>query len=155
MGSVQQGQQQKKVAQAQAQAAANNAVIAEQNAKDAIVAGQRQEQQNRMEHNQRIGAMRAGAGASGIDVGAGSALDAFGDAALMKEYDTLSIRDQAAQQANAYYQQAADFTTQGNMATAAGKNAAQAGAWGAAESLLSGAGKVAGSWYKYKKRATR
>jgi hypothetical protein len=151
VGSYQQGQQQKKVAQAQAQVAANNAAIAEQNAKDAIVAGQAQEQQNRMEHNQRSGAIRAEAGASGIDVGAGSALDALGDAALMKEYDTLSIRDQAARQANNSYQQAADFTTQGNMATAAGKNAASNGMWGAAGSLMSGAGQVAGSWYKYKK----
>jgi glucan-binding YG repeat protein len=154
VGSMQQGRQQKKAAQAQAQVAANNAAIAEQNAKDAIVAGQQQEQQNRMEHNQRIGAMRAGAGASGIDVGAGSALDAVGDAAMMKEYDTLSIRDQAARQANNSYQQAADFTTQGNMATVAGKNAQSNGMWGAAGSLMSGAGQVAGSWYKMKQNAT-
>ncbi len=145
-----QGRQQKRAAEAQAQVAANNSAIAEQNAKDAIVAGQNQEQQSRMEHNQRTSAMRAQAGASGIDVGGGSALDAIGDATMMKEFDSLMIRDNAARTANNYYQQAADFTTQGNMASVAGKNAASNGTWGAAGSLMSGAGQVAGSWYNYK-----
>jgi hypothetical protein len=151
VGSYKQGQQQKKMAQAQAQIAANNSAIAEQNAKDAIIAGQSQEQQSRMEHNQRAGAMRAQAGASGIDVGVGSALDAVGDATMMKEFDSLSIRDNAARTANNYYQQAADFTTQGNMAGVAGSNAAANGKWGAAGALLSGSSNVADNWYKYKK----
>jgi hypothetical protein len=137
MNSVQQGQQQRKSALAQAQVAANNAAIAEQNAKDAIVDGQRQEQRKRMEHNQRIGALRAQAGASGGDVGSGSALDTFADATMMKEYDSSLLRDQSERAYNTYMQQAAGYASQGSMALEGGNNAARNGLWAGGSSLLS------------------
>lgn len=153
-GSYQQGQQQAAQARYQAQIAANNAQIANQNAKDTEAAGAAEEQRKRIENSQRTSALRAAAGASGVDVGTGSALDSFADATMIGEYDALSVRNNYQRQANAYYQQAANFTNDSALYRQAASNATGNALTGMAGSLLSGAGQVASSWYSFKDSLT-
>jgi hypothetical protein len=147
--SLSQGQQAKKQADFQAQQAANHAAIAEQNARDARAAGQAAEQRQRLETAQHLSAQRAAAGAGGVDVGGGSALDSFADTAMLGEYDALAIRNNAIRQGNGFVQQATDFTNQSSQYKIAGQNALTNGAMSSAGSLLGNGGRVAKSWYDY------
>ena len=89
-----------------AQLAANNQLIAEQNAgieeqraAQAIEAGRVAEEQFRQKGEQLKGAQRAGFAASGVEVDTGSALDVAQDTAELTELDALTIRHNAALQA--------------------------------------------------------
>lgn len=148
-GGIVSAQAQRKAGKAQAAIAEQNAERAERNAKEVVAEGNEKERQSRMQHNQLIGQMRAQQGASGIDVGTGSALDATADADMLKEYDTLTIRNDTTRQANNYYQQAADYRTQGSLAASTANNAATGALFGSAASALNGISSVSGSWYKY------
>lgn len=147
-GAYQDGRQQQAMANYQAQVARNNQQIAEQNAKDAIEAGQANEQRQRLKTAQTIGAMRASAGGSGFDIASDSFLDDFGAAAMTGEIDALNIRNDAQRQANNYWRQAADYGSQAGMHKASGKNAMSNAFMNMGGTLLSGAGGlVDSSWY--------
>ena len=143
------GQQAKAQGNYQAAVARNNAEIATQNAKDTEAAGRAEEQRQRIANSQKLGAIRAEAGASGVDVGYGTALDTAADQTMIGEYDALTTRNNYQRQANSYYQQAANYLNDSSAYSAAASNASTNGALSAGGSLLSGAGKVAGSWYQY------
>lgn len=145
------GQQAKGQATYQSAMARNNADIATQNAKDTEAAGRAEEQRQRIENAQKLGAIRAVAGASGVDVGYGTALDTVADQTMIGEYDALTTRNNYQRQANGYYQQAANFLNDSSSYQTAASNATLNGALSAGGTLLSGAGKVAGSWYDYSK----
>ncbi|MFC7452043.1 hypothetical protein ACFQPI_03030 [Insolitispirillum peregrinum] len=146
-GSIKQGNEQAKQARYQAAVAENNAAIADQNARDAVTAGKAEEQRQRVANSQKLGEMRAQMGASGVDVGMGSALDASADQVMIGEVDGLNTRDGWLRNQNNYLQQANDFRNESAMYGAAAKNAKSNGTWGAAASLLSGMGQVGSSWY--------
>lgn len=145
------GQQAKAQGNYQAQIAKNNAEIAEKNAKDTEAAGRAEEQRQRIANAQKLGEIRAEAGASGVDVGYGTALDTVADQTMIGEYDALTTRNNYQRQANGYYQQAANFLNDSSAYQTAANNATLNGTLSAGGTLLSGAGKVAGSWYDYAK----
>ena len=143
------GQDAKAQGNYQSAVAKNNAAIATQNAKDAEAAGRAEEQRQRIENAQKLGAIRAVAGASGVDVGYGTALDTIADQNMISEYDALTTRNNYQRQANTYYQQAANYLNDSSAYGTAASNASTNGALSTGGSLLSGAGKVANSWYQY------
>ncbi|MEA4838415.1 MAG: hypothetical protein VB101_09040 [Rhodospirillaceae bacterium] len=145
------GQQAKAQGNYQAQIAKNNAEIATQNAKDTEAAGRAEEQRQRIANAQKLGAIRAEAGATGVDVGYGTALDTVADQTMIGEYDALTTRNNSQRQANSYYQQASNFMNDSSSYQTAASNATLNGTLSAGGTLLSGAGKVAGSWYDYAK----
>lgn len=146
-GAVQQGRSEKASREYQAQTARNNAVLAEQNARDATAAGQAEEQRRRMAASRQVGALRAGAGASGFDVGMGSVVDEFAAAEMIGESEALSIRNDFTRKAHAYRSQSADFAADAGAYQTAGRNAAASGWMKAGGALLSGAARVDPSWY--------
>lgn len=83
---------------------------------------------------------RAQLGASGVDVGSGSALSLQEDADLIGEADALRIRSNFADAATAQEDQALITRAQGKAAKKAGQNAFKA-------SLLKAGGTVAAQWY--------
>lgn len=145
-GQYQQSKQQAAQANMQAQIAANNATIAEQNAREAVAAGKAEEQRQRIANNQRLGKMRAQFGASGVDLGTGSALDATADQAMMGEADALTSRNQWQQQENSLLQQANRLRNTSSAYDFSARAAKRNGAWKTGTSLLDGAGWVAGKW---------
>lgn len=153
-GQYQQGKQQAAQAKYQAAMASNNATIAEQNARDVAAAGKAEEQRQRIANSQQMGQLRAQIGASGVDMGSGSALDASADQAMTGEFNALGVRDNWQRQQNNSLQQANDFRSQSALYGTAAKNASSGGLWGAATTLLGGAGSVAGQWYTLNKPPT-
>ena len=121
--------------QYQAQVAANNAQIAQNNAKAALAAGAVEEQNQRLLTEQRIGKVRANAGAAGVDPNFGSPLDLQSDTAKLGELDALTIRNNAARRAYGYQVEGLNQSAQASL-----YNSASYG------SLLSGATSV-GSKY--------
>lgn len=145
-GSLQQGSQNRAMANYQAQVARNNQAIAEQNARDAIQSGKANEQRQRMINSQRTGAMRASAAASGFDVGSESFLDEFAASDMTGEMDALNVRNDYQRQANNYWRQAADFGSQAGQYTAAGRNSTWNSVLDAGSSILGGASLASSAW---------
>ncbi len=102
------GEQQREVAESQAELLDFNADIADQQAQDALVRGQQEEQRFRQGIDGIIGHQRAAAAASNVDVGFGSPLDVQADAAFLGEQDALTIRTNAAREAWGYEVEAFD-----------------------------------------------
>lgn len=151
-GSIKQGNQQAAQARYQAAMAQNNAAIARQNAQDVVTAGKAEEQRQRIANSQQLGELRAGMGASGVDVGIGSALDASADQTMVGEVNALNVRDSWIRNQNNYLQQANDLENQAAMYSSAAKNAKSSGLWGAAGTLLTGAGRVGSGYYSMTKQ---
>lgn len=149
MGAQQQAAAQSAAANYQSQVAANNAIIARQNADAALEAGRAAEQQQRMKSASLIGSMRAAQAANGVSLDSGSVLDVQADAATLGELDALTIRNNAARQAWAYESQASNFTSQSQLDSAQAGWAKQAGMTQSMGSLLGGAASVSNQWATY------
>lgn len=130
---------------AQAQVNRNNAQIAEWQAGDALVRGQRAAAGVRMKANQLKGNQRASMAANGVDLGVGSALNILSDTDYFKDVDAGTTLDNAAKEAWAIRNQAAGYTAEANLMQ--GRSDAENPLFAGATSLLTSAGKVAGSWY--------
>lgn len=102
------GEAQRAVAESQAELIDFNASVADQQAADALARGAQEEQRFRQGINGIIGAQRAAAAGSNVDVGFGSALDVQADAAFLGELDALNIRTNAAREAWGYDVEAYD-----------------------------------------------
>ncbi len=87
------------------------------------------------------GEARAAYGASGISLASGSPLDVLGDIAMFNELDKQTARSNANREAFTYRAQAGNFTAQAKADTATGTNQAIG-------TLLTGAGTVAGDYYR-------
>lgn len=167
-GQVRAGQEQKKLGEAQQRAAESeaalldyNAAIAELQAKDAVERGREEESKFRVGVRGLIGAQRADIGASGTDVGFGSALDVQADAAMLGELDALTIRTNAAREAWGYEVQAVDIReraritrTEGRQLAAAGREAARAAKIGAVGSAFLTGGSLLEARYGFAQRTT-
>ena len=124
--SAAQSQARKKQGAAEETAYVYNAVIAEQQAQDAIARGEQAEGIQRINVKRLIGAQRAAYGAQGVEVDSGSALDVQKDTAAMGELDAIIIRNNAAREAWGYRAQAQDLLYRGRLAkTAASAEAGQ------------------------------
>ena len=145
-GSYESGQATKANDQYQAAVAANNALIAKQNAAWDIQAGETAATNQGLKTRAQIGTEKASQGAAGIDVNSGSAAKVRAGTESMGMLDAMTIRSNAAKQAYSAQVQATNETAQSQLDTAAGKQAGEAGDIGAAGGLLSGVSTV-GSRY--------
>lgn len=129
---------------AQAAAAQNNAVIAQQNARNTRLASDANEEAQRRKSAHDLGTLRAGLLQAGIGTG-GSAADVLGQATGNAELDALNIRYDGSMRAANQENQGLMYTQQAAASRQGASNAQEAGFLGAAASLLSGAGKIAGA----------
>ena len=104
----------------QAQVAANNQNIANQNAALSIQEGQQKEAASRQLTAQRSAKIAADVGASGMDNSFGSAVRLQADTASLGETDALTIRNNAQNQAIGFQNQGAAFGAQANEDQTAG-----------------------------------
>ncbi|EPY03485.1 hypothetical protein [Magnetospirillum fulvum] len=142
-GQMQQGEQQKKMADYQAAVGEQNAKISDRAAQDAEERGRVAEQQQRLKTSQMIGTQRSALASGGVQVDSGSALDVVADSAMLGEMDALTVRQNAEREAYQYRVQAYSSRTQAGMSTLAGNNAASNAAWGAGTTLIGGLGSAA------------
>jgi hypothetical protein len=123
-----------------------NQKIALQNRDYAYATGETQAEKYGMEARHRMGAIRAGEGASGIDIGSGSKLDVQKGQQTVTDIDMAQIRNNAARRAYGYSVEASQDVAQSNLYTAAASDARSAGTIGAIGSLVSGSTSVADKW---------
>lgn len=125
--------------QAEKDAARYNAKMAEYGAQDAQRRGEEEAAAIQRKAASLKSTQRAAQAARGLDVSYGSAAD------LQDETDFFGQMDAATARANAA-QQAWNYRAQGKLARAQGKAAAYQAKLGAAGTLLTGIGQVAGKW---------
>lgn len=143
------GEQQRKASESQAALADYNAKVADLQAQDAIERGAEEEGRFRSTVRLTIGAQRAGIAAGNVDVGFGSAVDVQADAAYLGELDALMKRTNATREAWGYKVQGEDLRKRAEIARkegvyleASGRQAQSASRWGAAGTLIGGAGSL-------------
>lgn len=145
-GALQGGQAQQQMFNYQAGVANLNSQLALQNRDLALATGETEEEKYGMGAAQRAGSIRAGEGASGIDLGSGSKAAVQSSQQLVSDIDLSTIHNNAAQKAYNFQVQSTEDVAQAGAYTAAGSNAAEAGQIKALGSLVSGAGSVASKW---------
>jgi hypothetical protein len=133
----------------QAQIAAQNAQIANQQASQAIINGQTAEQNVRLQGAQVMGSQRASMAANGVDLGQGSANEALTTTKYMTERDALTTKDNALRQAWGYQVQAVNATNEGRMDSYASDSISPG--MSAFTSLLGGASTLSKQYYASKK----
>lgn len=129
----------------QAQVARNNEVVAGENADLATFRGNQEIGMAQQRTAQTIGAQRAAAGASGVDVNSGSPLRAQQDTARIGDVDVQTIRANAQRSAWGFRTQASNFENEGKLDSARGDQAAFA-------SLIGGGSNFADKWSKYRQQ---
>jgi len=147
----QQADAQSAVYSAQAQAAEQNAKIA--NRQQESVADAYAEKQGELRQHMRVaaGQQAAAYGARGLEGGTGSALDVLAGTYEGYQHDTRNL---LSNQRNDVWGKQVDETNYLNQASqnlAAASNASRAGKWGALTTLVSGAATTSAYMDKYKK----
>ena len=136
VSAYQQGKAQQAQAEYQAKVAEDNAKIAQQNASNARQEGIEESRMQRMKTIQAVSSQQASMAANGLDITQGTPLDVIEDTATMGELDALTTQYNAETKAQAYEQQANNFSNQANLDRIAGRNAMQAGKMNALSSGL-------------------
>lgn len=113
VGSIIQGNQQAKAAEA-------NADLARQKEIDALRRGSTEEGQQRTKYQRFIGTQRAAMGASGVALDTGSSGDVLAETAELGERDAQQIRVNAAREAWGYSVERQNFKSQAKQARASG-----------------------------------
>lgn len=132
--------------------AKKNAGIARQQAEDAILRGERTENNVRQKTAQLKGNQIATMAARGLDLGVGSPLDILVGTDYMGERDALLVRDNANKEAWGYEVAAGNYDDNARMLDWRAKQ--QSPVSDAASTLLTGIGTVASSWYSMRNRTT-
>lgn len=131
----------------EASVANNNAALAEYQAQVTAQVGANQQFVSGLKYGQAFGDQRAALAASGVDLGSGSAVEGLATTKYMGKVDQLTIQNNTANQIWAEKTQAQGYTSEAAF-DKAGANSINPVLSGAT-SLLSGAGTVASSWYRY------
>ena len=150
IGSLMKGQAGSQMYGYQAGIAQLNSKIALQNRDYAVTIGETEAQKYGMQARSRMGAIRAGEGASGIDIGSGSKAKVQEGQQTVTGIDLAQIRNNAARKAYGFSVEATQDTAQAGLYTAAGKDAMTAGEIGALGSMVSGTTSVADKWLQGK-----
>lgn len=145
-----QGDAAESAANYQAAVARNNQIIADQYAKTEIQKGQAEEAAKRQETAQRIGAIRAAIGGSGLDPGGETPLRLQSDTARLGEQDAQTIRNNAARAAYGFQVKGMNYAAEASLDEMRGRSAAEGGSLGAWSSIISGAAGVGDKWAKFK-----
>lgn len=130
----------------QAQVAANNSKIAEQNAQYATRAGEVQATNASMKNAAQVGAIRAAAAANNVDVNSGSESDVQASQRETGELNTLTTMNNAMLTAYGYRTQGVNYKAQSQLDTQEADQAQTAGDFAIAGDLASGASSIAGKW---------
>lgn len=131
----------------QADIADTNARIAELGAQSALMAGQRQIAAQTIRAGQLKGAQRVALAANGVDLGVGSAAELQASTEVLKEIDKNTLEANAVRNAWGYRTQGVNAQNEARMARAGASSINPA--MSAGTTLLSSAGSVAESWYRY------
>lgn len=145
-GALRAGGAQSQMLQYQAGIAQLNKQIALQNRDYALATGETEAVRYGMAARSRMGAIRAGEGASGIDIGSGSKAAVQEGQQLVTGIDMDQIRKNAARRAYGFEVEATTDETQAQLYTKASADAASAGRIKALGSLISGSASVADKW---------
>lgn len=135
----------------QAAVAERNAQIARQNAESERLRGGQLAYNQDLKTRQTKGAARAAQGASGADVGSGSATDVQAGIASIGRLDALTILHNSELKARGYEVEALNFDSESEFAKMKGKSAREAALWSAAGSIVGGAAGVSDKWMSYKR----
>jgi hypothetical protein len=146
VGAYEQGQAQNAALKYQAQVAANNAQIAAEQTRLASAKGEQEATQQGLLNRERQGQIVAGMAANGVDVNTGSAANVRSSQDILGMQDVQTKRENAAIEGYGYRSQGMQYTAQSALDLFGGKQAATAGTFGAATSLLGG---VASAGDKY------
>lgn len=133
----------------QATVADTNAGLADAQARDAIARGQVTEFNSTLKARQLKGQQVASMAASGLDLSTGSPLSVLTDTDVMSASDAAVIRRNALKEAYGFDIQAANYRD--NASLLKYRSDMESPGKAAATSLLTGAGKVAASWYNTRK----
>jgi hypothetical protein len=121
-----------------------NAALLDMQAKDAELRGEHDANMNRLRTRLLIGKQRTGFAASGVDVDQGTTVEVAADTAMLGEFDSQTIINNAAREAWGYRAQATMARYEGKMADWQGKMSAFGSILGGAAqtaSLFAGAKK--------------
>lgn len=129
-----------------AQIARNNAMLAEQNEKWAEQEGNAEESAQAMKTRAGIGTLKAGMGASGVDVNTGSYADVQDAASALGELDAMTIRSNTSRKVYGYRVEGQNQETAAKLADYEADNARSSGKLGFLSSLLSTASSVGGRY---------
>jgi hypothetical protein len=129
----------------QAQIAENNRQMATWQAEDAITRGQTAAARLQLKTAQLKGTQRASLAARGLDLGEGSPLNILTDTDFMGAIDANTLTDNAAKEAWAFRQQASNYGSNAELLRMRADNVSPL--MDAGTTLLTGAGKVASTWY--------
>ena len=147
-GALYQGAATKEAASYQAAVAANNQIIANQNAQYAIQAGQQQAEAVSLKGAAQIAKVKAGLAANNIDVNTGSAKNVEVSQAETSQLDTETVLNNAELQAYGYRSQATNFTAQAGLEQTQAEEAPIGAGLAAGGGLLSSASSVGTNWIK-------
>jgi hypothetical protein len=148
-GSYQSMEAQSANAAYQAQVAANNAKIAQQNAAMDIQAGEIQAANQGLKTRAAVGTIKAQEAAQGVDVNTGSFTKVRAAASEIGMMDALTLRSDAAKAAYGQEVAATSETAQSGLYTAQSQQASAAAPIGALGGLLSSASSVGSTYAKY------
>ena len=126
-------------ANAQAQQAENNKIIAQRNAEDSRNRGVVAQQDNQLKTRARIGMQKNALSERSIEVSSGSALEILSDTAMTGKLDELTIRSNYEKEAIGYETQAYNFSVDAAIKRSEAKNAMTAGIFGAVGTAFDGA----------------
>lgn len=129
--------------QYQSQVAKMNEKIAKQNADNALVTSQIDQQESDMQTSSLLGEQEAAQSASGLSLTGKSAIHTRASARLLGRRDALNIIHAGRIESRNYRIQAANFKSEANASKISGRNAIIGGFLGAASSLV---GAPSGSW---------
>lgn len=129
-------------AKSQQSSLALQADLADINAQQALLSGQRETQRARLATAGLKSRQRAAMAANGVDLGSGSALNVLTSTDLLGEIDANTIESNAIQAAWGYRTQASQARSQAKAISPFAS---------AASTLIGGAGQVASSWYSFNK----
>lgn len=132
---------QKQAGDFQAAVAKRNAEAAEKMAQDASARGLNEGIRLSLVGGATRGSIRAGYGASGIDLASGSPLDVLSDAAMFTELNKEAAKSNSDREAFSYRTQSGNFLAQGSIDKTTGMYAAGG-------TLLTGAGQAYGDYFK-------
>lgn len=148
MSAVQQGQAASANAAYQAQVHANNQIIAERQATDALKRGDMEATRHRQAVEGLKGRQRTALASANLDLSSGSPLDILADTAGLGELDALTIESNAAREAAGYRAQGMNFGAEAALERSRAKSSLASSGLAAGASLLTGVGTVADRWYR-------
>lgn len=149
IGAIQQGSAQAASAKYQAQVARNNQIVAEQNARYAVAAGESRAQSRDFKNRAVIGAITAAQGASGLSLDSPASREIRESSEQLGRLDTATIMQDAMLTARSQETQASNFGAQAGLYDLTAANARTASYGSAFSSLLSGASSFSDKWLRY------